>query len=167
MRMSQCHDPVKKKRTRTASTSTWEGQVSVITNHVRRERSVTIRPQAALSLQQGKGKGFGRAANQECPSVPPHLTRPRTQMPRLSPGLGLRQLVEELAGFLGPPTFHFPGKHHEPGATHLVCELWIDPLLPAAGSRKAQPSWVAACWRGTPSRLKTDTSVVSTANCAP
>ena len=101
--------------------------MSVITNHLSRERSVTIRPQTAPSLQQGKGKGFDRAASQErCPSVPPHL------------GLGLRQLVEELAGFLRPPTSHFPGKHHEPGATHLACELRIDPLFPAAGSRPSR-----------------------------
>ena len=137
--MSQHNVTNQSKRARTASTSTWEGQVSVITNHLSRERSVTIRPQAAPSLQHGKGKGFGRAASQErCPSVPPHLARPRTQMPRLSPGLGLRQLVEELAGFLRPPTSHFPGKHHEPGATHLACELRIDPLFPAAGSRQSR-----------------------------
>ena len=71
--------------------------------------------------------------------MPPHLASPRAQMPGLTSGLGLRQLVEELAAFLGPPTSHFPGKDHKPCATPLPCELRVDPLLPTAGGDQSSP----------------------------
>ena len=133
----------------------------MITDHLSGEWSVTIGTQTAPVLQQRKGKGFGRASSQERrPSVPPHLASPRAQMPGLPSGLGLRQLVEELAAFLGPPASHFPGQDHKPCATPLACELWVDPLLPTRAAIKAAPSWVVERWRGTPSRLRTDTNVV-------
>ena len=117
-----------------AHASTWGGQVPVIADHLRSWRGVTVRAQTATVLQEGQSKSLGRAASQQGrPSVPPRLAGPSSEVSGLSPGLGLDQLVEEQARFLGPPPSNFSSEDHQSCAAQPACKLRVHLLLPSAG----------------------------------
>ena len=141
---------------------------TVLPNNVGSGRSGTIAPTTCPHFQQRRRERPGTAACQDChPSHEPRCPCTGLLVHRFRPSSGLGELSQEGLCLIRPSSAHLASEHHESGFPKLPCELGIGPLLLSPCGCQICPVFPHATGCGRPSRLRSDTNVVSTANCAP